>query len=195
VLVLTANTDANTPTADALRVTRHLRSGTALLSEIGGPHVVYGRGDRCVDDLVNTTILTGRLPARPVTVCPGAVADPYAPVPPRKAAGYADARETVDIVLGAVLDEPTYAVWSGEEPLVLGCEEGGAVRYTEADAGTVTATLDGCAWTRDVPVSGTVRVEDGGTGDVSLAVTLPFAQLNMRHDGTISGTFRGRPVR
>lgn len=195
VLLLTADTDPNTPTADALRMARHLGSGAALLSLTGGPHVVYGRGDHCVDDLVETTVLTGRLPAHRVTICPGEVADTYVPIAPMGAAGYADPWSTAAIVLGAVLDEPTYSAWDGWDDLVLGCDTGGTVRYTVEASGTVTATLDRCAWTRGVPVTGTVRAADGGTGDVTLSVELPFARLSMAANGRLSGTFRGHPVR
>ena len=195
VLLLTANTDPNTPTADALRMARHLGSGAALLSLTGGPHVIFGRGDHCVDDLVETTVVTGQLPAQRVTVCPGQVADTYIPIPPPRAAGYADPRSTAEIVLGAVLDEPTYSGWDGSDDLVLGCDNGGTVRYTVESSGTVTATLDRCAWTKGVPVTGTVHAQDGGSGDVTLSVDLPFAQLSMTANGRLSGTFRGRTLR
>ncbi|MGZ4627268.1 MAG: alpha/beta hydrolase, partial [Kineosporiaceae bacterium] len=195
VLLLTADTDPNTPTADALRLARRMQPGAALVSLQGGPHVIYGRGERCVDDLVSTTIVSGRLPALPVTVCPGPVADPYAPIPPRQAAAYSDPRGTVGVILSAVLDEPTYSNWPGDEPLTLGCEAGGTVRYDLGTKDVVTATLDHCAWTADVPVTGTVEVQDAGTGDATLSVTLPFAMLTMQADGRLGGSFRGRPVR
>jgi hypothetical protein len=98
-------------------------------------------------------------------------------------------------VLGAVLEDPAYVAWDGWDPLVLGCDAGGTVRYTVAGNGTVTATLDKCAWTQGVPVTGTVHAQDGGTGDVTLSVDLPFAQLTMAANGRLTGTFRGRPVR
>lgn len=195
VLLLTANTDPNTPTADALRVARHLGPGAALLTLTGGPHVIYGRGIPCVDDLVDRTVLTGHLPEHRVTVCPGDVADPYDPIPPPAAAGYADARSTAGIVVSAVLDEPTYSAWDGSDDLVLGCDSGGTIRYRIVGNGTVTATLDKCAWTKGVPVTGTVHAQDGGTGDVTLSVDLPFAQLSMAADGRLSGTFRGHTLR
>lgn len=44
-------------------------------------------------------------------------------------------------------------------------------------------------------MTGTVRVKDGGTGDVTFSVGLPFATLSMAADGTLAGTFRGHPVR
>ena len=54
--------------------------------------------------------------------------------------------------------------------------------------------LTDCAWTPGVPVDGTVTADDGGTGDVALAVELPFATLNMSTSGELTGTFRGEPV-
>ena len=81
VLVLNADTDPNTPVAGAIDVFRDLAPGAgpddALVLHRGGPHVIYGWGDTCVDDLVDAFVADGRQPAQRFTICPGAVADPY----------------------------------------------------------------------------------------------------------------------
>lgn len=81
VLVLGADTDPNTPVVGAVGVFRDLTPGSgpedAFLLERGGPHVIYGWGVRCVDDVVNAFLTDGTLPADRLTVCPGEVADPY----------------------------------------------------------------------------------------------------------------------
>jgi len=73
VLVLGADTDPNTPFVGAEDVFRDLVPGAgpddAAVVQLGGPHVVYGRGDPCVDDPVNTFVTTGAVPGRPITVC------------------------------------------------------------------------------------------------------------------------------
>jgi hypothetical protein len=116
------------------------------------------------------------------------------PVPPAEPDGYEDADQTVDVILSALLADPTLDAWSGTEPMTIGCSAGGTVRYELDWLGTMQAELTGCAWTPGVPVDGTATVDDGGMGDAALAVELPFATLNLTTDGELTGTFRGEPV-
>jgi pimeloyl-ACP methyl ester carboxylesterase len=73
VMVLNADTDPNTPFIGARRVLGALTPGAgpadAAVVQVYGPHVVYGRGDPCIDDPVDTFIETGQVPAERVTVC------------------------------------------------------------------------------------------------------------------------------
>ena len=192
VLALTADVDPNTPTQQADRVVQRSAGRTRLLVRTGGAHVVYGRGEPCVDDAVTALVTTGTLPAAPTTTCPGPVADPYSPVPPTTAAGWRTGDQAAEIVTGAVLDDPAYVAWSGERPLTLGCAHGGTVRYRVDAAGAVQVQLRHCAWTAGVPVDGTVRVPDGGSGLATLDVTLPFGSLTGPR-GAVSGELRGVP--
>ncbi|RZU33567.1 alpha/beta fold hydrolase [Blastococcus saxobsidens] len=192
VLLLTADTDPNTPAGNALRVQE--RDGDAALVVLtGGPHVVFGWGEPCVDGAVLRLLQSGRLPARPVTSCAAMPALPYTPLPPEDAEGYDDPWATVDLLLTELLG-PTFEAWPGSSRLELGCPEGGVAEYSVNMGGTVEIVLDGCTWTPDVPVDGTVEVADGGYGDESMSVTLPFAELELAADGRLDGTFRGEPV-
>jgi hypothetical protein len=194
VLLLTADTDPNTPTANALRVFARARADTALVLLTGGPHVVYGWGYGCVDDVVTGVVTSGRLPARPETVCTGPVAEGYQPAPPATAAGWTTAEHSLDLVAAAVLGDSTYQAWDGGDPFTVGCDAGGTARYgTDAD-GTVHVALDRCALTPGVPLDGSFEVTDGGRGDVSATLRLPFGRLVLAAGGTLSGTFRGRPA-
>ena len=73
VMVLNADTDPNTPFDGARRVFGALTPDTgpadAAVVQVYGPHVIYGRGDPCIDDPVNAFIETGQVPADRVTVC------------------------------------------------------------------------------------------------------------------------------
>lgn len=195
VLLLTADTDPNTPTANAERLLGAITGDVALVRQTGGPHVIYGRGEPCIDDLVTDVVTSGRLPGARVTVCPGdELSDWYAPIAPGRADGYDDPDRTVGVILAGVLDDPVVDGWSGEESLTLGCSAGGTADYSMDWLGTVQVELSGCAWTPGVPVDGTVTADDGGYGDVALAVELPFATLNLTTDGALTGTFRGEQV-
>ena len=195
VLLLTADTDPNTPTANAERLLGAIGGNVALVRQTGGPHVIYGRGEPCVDDLVADVITSGALPGERVTVCPGGeLSDWYQPVAPPRPDGYDDVDQTISVIMASVLDDPLVDTWSGEEPLTLGCSAGGTAEYSLDWLGTMEVTLSGCAWTPGVPVDGTLTADDGGYGDVALAVELPFATLNLTADGKLTGTFRGEPV-
>jgi hypothetical protein len=77
---------------------------------------------------------------------------------------------------------------------VLGCEEGGSARYVISDDHTVGVWLAGGEWTKRGPVDGHVEIADGGAGDLTATLVLPFADLTVAPDGSISGDFRGRPA-
>jgi pimeloyl-ACP methyl ester carboxylesterase len=192
VLVLTADTDPNTPTQQAERVFARL-PGSAIVVQQGGPHVVYGRGVGCVDQVVEELVTTGRLtPGR--TTCPGPVAEAYWQNAPTTAAGYGSADEVVAASLDATLGNVGFTWWVGTGELLLGCDAGGTARYDE-DGDTLTVTLADCAWTPDVPLDGSVTVTGLDLGSAHGELTLPFAELTFDGDsGSVSGTFRGAPV-
>jgi hypothetical protein len=194
MLLLGADTDPNTPVRNADQVLARTVDDAALLLLEGGPHVIYGWGDPCVDDAVAAVVTHGRLPAQARTTCPGEIAHPYQPNPPVAAAGYTSGEDTVWALLDAVLGNPLYENWPGPEHLVLGCDEGGSVRYLISQDRTVHAWLAGCEWTDGVPVDGYLSITDGGAGELTATFALPFAQLSLAADGAISGEFRGAPI-
>jgi pimeloyl-ACP methyl ester carboxylesterase len=194
VLFLTADTDPNTPTAGAQRLFARTHGSTALVLLTGGPHVVFGRGVACVDDVVTRLVTTGQLPPSPVTVCTGPVAGPYAPAPPAHAAGWTSPEQAVQVVTTGVLGNPGYLMWDGSEPYDTGCDAGGTAHVSLDRDDAVHVRLTGCALTPGVPVDGTLTVADGGTGDATAVLRLPFGRLVVAADGTVTGTFRGRTL-
>ena len=194
MLLLGADTDPNTPVRNAEQVFERTVDDAALLLLTGGPHVTYGRGYPCVDSAVVAVVTAGRLPRPGRTTCPGEITPPYPRLPPPTAAGYTSAEDTVDIVVGAVLGNPLSMVWYGPEHLVLGCEEGGSVRYLMGEDALLHVWLAGCEWTDGVPVDGYLSITDAGYGEGDATLVLPFAELTMAADGSVSGEFRGRPV-
>nr|WP_281372154.1 alpha/beta fold hydrolase [Modestobacter versicolor] len=193
LLALTADSDPNTPTQQAERVVARTLGDAALVVQQGGPHVLYGRGEPCVDEAVEQLLSTGRLPGRR-TVCPGEVAGVYGPNPPATAAGYADARGAVDAVLDATLGNVTYTWWDGARDLTIGCDAGGTATYA-LGGDDLRLTLAECAWTADVPVDGELTVAEGGFGDARGSLSLPFAELDLDEtQDELTGTFRGAPV-
>jgi len=80
VLILAAERDGATPYAGALELRRRL-SGSALVTERGaGTHGVAGGPNACVNNHLDTYLLTGRLPGRSTDCAPHPEPRPAAPV-------------------------------------------------------------------------------------------------------------------
>lgn len=77
--MLASTTDPATPYPNALRIVEHA-TNAHLITHPGGPHVIFGRGNPCPDDLVTELLLEGTLPARETTCEPMGL-DPYLPLP------------------------------------------------------------------------------------------------------------------
>ena len=69
-LLLTADTDPNTPTVDAQRISPAPATPRSCSSPAGRTWSTAA-ASRCVDDVVTGLVTTGRLPSSPVTVCTG----------------------------------------------------------------------------------------------------------------------------
>jgi hypothetical protein len=120
------------------------------------------------------------------------VADPYPPAPPAQPAGWTTPEQAVRVVTSALLGDPGYLAWDGSAPYATGCDAGGTATATAAADGSVQVRLEGCALTPGVPVDGSITVADGGTGNATADLQLPFGRLELAADGTLTGTFRGR---
>ncbi len=70
-LIVQNEWDWSTPARNAYGLHRALRGSRLLLVDEGEGHIAYGQGSSCADEVVNTYLTTGRLPARDVT-CPAA---------------------------------------------------------------------------------------------------------------------------
>ena len=193
-LVLTADTDAATPVANAMRVFSRLDDSHLIVLQ-GGPHVIFDWGYACVDDLVSTFIATGEPPPTRVTICDGEVADAYVPIAPADATDYDDAAETMATIERQLFSSTSYTYWDGAETLAEGCDYGGSVEYVPTDVG-VDVTLDACEFTEAYAVSGSGSSETE-TGVVRLDVEVPDGELTYETDGettAVTGTFEGREV-
>ena len=190
VFVLNSNTDPNTPADNALRVFSRLSDSYLVILD-GGPHVIFGWGYRCVDDVIGDFLGAGEVPINRITLCDGSVADPYVSNAPGTEAEYVDAPTTVTAIENSVLNNLEYYDWSGDDVLEMGCDAGGSLIY-EPNSGGAELAFDACEFTEGVPVDGTGAVRFSGSA--TLDVTLPFADLVTTTNGAISGTFRGVPV-
>jgi pimeloyl-ACP methyl ester carboxylesterase len=167
VFVLTSTTDPATPHAGALRIYDQLDDGY-LITTPGGPHVIFGRGEPCPDELVAAFLVEGELPADRSTECPFLGTDPYAPIP---AASVGDYEITV-AAMTAIDHEIYYSgdwwEWDGSEVLTFGCLHGGAISYEASAQGYVVALID-CAFSAGLPLTGEGSINDDGSFSLSVS--------------------------
>lgn len=193
ILVLASTTDPATPYAGALRIVEAAGDGY-LITQPGGPHVLFGRGNACPDDLVTALLVDGTLPAERETTCEPMAPDPYYPIPPASADADADPLTVMASIDDEINLSPDYWLWSGAKALNVGCLHGGLMRYTLDEDGS-TVTLDACEAIAGLPLSGVGGIRDV-EGTFSLDVTAPGGtELRYERDAegalSVSGAWFG----
>jgi len=154
-LVLGATADPATPVGHGVSVYEHLADGY-LITQRGGPHVIFGRGNECPDALVTDFLVNGRVPAQRETICEGFVADPYVPVAPRTARAFEDPFEALSSAETEIYHLPEFFYWDGFTPTSTGCTYGGTFDFDINSAGTrYNFGLDRCAFTSNFKMTGT----------------------------------------
>jgi hypothetical protein len=197
LVVLGATLDPSTPFPNALRIVdgRDAPQDTWLVYKPGGPHIIYGRGESCPDDLVTAILVNAKFPAAHVTACPGNVADDYTEVPDKPSSMFSPLA-----LLSAYDAELTHGVdfwyWDEEKQLSLGCAFGGTVSYTPTDVGS-RLRLDRCSFVDGAAASGTGTINDSSgairlTLDFTGGVALGNASYVRDADGkrTVDGRIR-----
>jgi len=151
-LALNSLSDPATPFSNAQAVFEALDDGY-LITQTGGPHILFAWGETCVDDLVTAYLVNGQTPAERETNCPGEIAAAF--VPPV----YADVLNFKNPLLALPMTDdeiyflPEYYYWDGETPTSVGCPFGGVLSFEAVDAGEAF-TLDGCAFSRGFVMTG-----------------------------------------
>jgi len=203
VLILSATADPITPATHANRVFGRYRAvaDAYLVETQDGPHVTFGRGRPCPDDIVVDLLVHGTRPTDTETTCSGEIAVPYLAFP--EAAGGDDPlafrAAALDLEL---LAHPDYWFWGGVEPLVIGCRYGGRLEVTVEPDSVPPAErieVDGCAIVGNEPMEGTgvYRGPDEAEFDVhssSVAFTYRIVGANRytKDEDHISASWKGR---
>jgi pimeloyl-ACP methyl ester carboxylesterase len=151
-LVMVGTADPATPIGNAHRIIEHLADGYLVIEE-GGPHVIFGWGNACVDDLVTAYLVEDQLPDRETT-CEGVVIDPYVPLAPEDAAEFADPLEALLSVDDEIYYLPEYYYWDLVTPTGVGCPFGGTLVFEPSVAGEQLA-FGGCAFSAGFALTGT----------------------------------------
>jgi len=197
-LVLNATADPATPYSNGVSVFNRLADGY-MVTETGGPHVIFGWGVACVDDLVTDFLVNDQLPAQRETICEGEVAREFAPLAPLRAT---ESLSPLDM-LSAIDDEiyylPEYYYWDAETPASVGCPFGGTLSFESTETGDAMS-FNECAFIEGFAITGEGLndYEEGTfTLDVSVAgfkdgiLTYTRDADDVRH---VTGTYGGETV-
>jgi hypothetical protein len=152
-LVLGSTADPATPVGNGISVYQRLDDGY-LITQQGGPHVIFGRGNACPDDIVTDFLVKGKVPKQRETECEGVVADEYVPLAPRNANAFENPPEALASAETEINYLPEYYYWDGIEPTSVGCTLGGTLRF-EPDGAKYAFTLNACTFTRNFTMTGT----------------------------------------
>jgi hypothetical protein len=151
--VLGATADPATPLSNGLSVYRHLADGY-MVTEQGGPHVIFGWGNACPDDLVTSYLVDGVLPDKRETICDGVVTSEYVPLSPLNAADFENPLKALDAAYTDIYYLPEYYYWDMTTPTTTGCPFGGILAFVPFDSGN-TFTFADCTFSEGFIMTGT----------------------------------------
>lgn len=189
-LVLVADTDPITPYTGALRIVSRA-PGARLVVQQGGPHVIYGRGVACVDDVVTGLLVEGAVPPMPSILCRGDIADLYLPLPPASVKAARDPLAFATSVDDWMATLPAYEYWLGGTARA-GCDGGGRFIFGDRHA-TTTLWMSGCTLTPGLPIAMSGTIDASGAVLMRIRTSLGDLRYLRDADGArrVTGTWRG----
>ena len=149
-VVLGATADPATPYQQGVDVSGRLEDGH-LITQQGGPHVIFGRGNECPDDAVTDFILEGTAPE--VTECEGDVVGYYITLLPISVDEFDSAETMLDSVEFEIFYMPEYYWWDTVTDMSAGCNQGGVITFT-AQERTDGFILDECVFMEGLTLTG-----------------------------------------
>ena len=168
--VLNATTDPATPYSGAQAVYSNLADGY-MVTEVGGPHVIFGWGVECVDSLIADFLVDDTLPTERETICDGVVADEFVPLAPANAADYANPLEALSAVDNEINYLPEYYYMSSTTARAIACPYGGTFAF-DSDATSDLFTLTDCAFSNGFAMTGSGSYNyDDGVFTLEVAIT------------------------
>ena len=201
-LILNADADPITPITMSYAILDNAKDAYMVAME-NGPHVIWGRGLSCPDEIVFALMFDGTLPEDKEQVCSQDLVGSYTPLTLTGAAAAGDAFEVARAVETEIAQSPELANWDGADPLAVGCDFGGVVEVSAAEEGTAY-TFAKCAWWPGLVLDGSGTQIDEGAETVGLTLDLAISgghqgQVTYRHNTTtgamtITGSYDGRTV-
>ncbi|HEV7200373.1 MAG TPA: alpha/beta hydrolase [Candidatus Limnocylindria bacterium] len=188
VFVLAATADPATPYAGSERIVAQLEDPYFIVQP-GGPHVIYLRGNPCPDDVIAAFLLDGTLPERETT-CDLPAVEPYVPIPAADVSDYDSTLDALSAVDDEINNNADFWDWDLTKPLTYGCQFGGTISYRVTDQG-YEVTLDDCAFSRGLDLTGDAVINDAKFSFSLTAQTGDGSELTYERDGDGERTATG----
>jgi hypothetical protein len=178
-LVLNSDTDPITSAKMAYSVFDHVQNGSMVIMQ-GGPHVIWGRGLACPDQIVFDLIVDNVPPLAPVQLCRQEFVTGYEPL---TMTNPNDASQPIEIARALERElawSPELYLWNGQDPMGVGCDYGGYLIVSAQDAGTDYSFTD-CQFWKGTILNGTGWLAENDADDDGMTLYL-----------TVSGTHQGQ---
>ncbi len=197
-LVLNATADPATPIGNARSVYSRLKNGY-LITQEGGPHVIFGWGNACPDNIVTQFLVNNRMPAKRETICPGITVDDYVPISPTDASGFVNLLDALGWTETEMSYLPEYYYWDGYTPSQVGCPLGGTFAF-DTDAVKYLYTFDACSFANDFTFTGTGSYNPNRDQFILTITTEGRWQCNIKYTRTgartsVTGNCNGNTIR
>jgi hypothetical protein len=167
-----------------------------FIQTVGGPHVIFGWGETCPDEVIADYLGSGTLPSARIVTCEGSVSDEFVPTAARQVDEYEDGLDFASSLDDQIFYSNDYQYRYDAEALTMGCDFGGTLTYTPSDTGT-DVQLSSCAFTPGAAVTGTGSADDEA-GTFVMDVTGEGDRLHYERDAeggtTVSGTYDGASI-
>ncbi len=201
-MILNADTDPITPITMSYDVLDHVKNGYMVAME-GGPHVIWGRGLSCPDEIVYSLLFDGILPEAKEQLCRQDFIGAYEPLTLTDPVLAGAPMQVAQALQTELEQSPEVYNWDGSETLALGCDYGGTLDVSAAEEGTAYSFAK-CAWWPGLVLDGTgISIEEGAE-NVGLTVDLAVSgshtgQITYRHNTatdamTLNGTYDGKVI-
>ncbi len=201
-LILNSDTDPITPADQAYAVFDNVRNGHMVLMQ-GGPHVIFGYGLACPDQIVSRLVLDGVAPDAPLQLCEQEFVEGYTPLTLPNPADSAAPLAVAQGVATELLLSPELYGWDGADPFQVSCDHGGRIDAAPTDDG-YAHTFVGCALWPDLVIDGTAidvvndDADDGLTLNIAISGThsgdLVYRSGYATEAVSLTGSYDGQPV-
>lgn len=151
--VMNAEADPITPIWGARAVFEHLDDGY-MITQKGGPHVIFGRGNACIDNPITQFMVNDALPATREIECGGKIMTKYIPLAPLDSHDFPSLLATFQSAETEINYLPEYWYWDFVTTTRVGCPVSGWLEL-RAEGGRTRMVLEQCAFSKGFIMSGT----------------------------------------
>jgi hypothetical protein len=152
-LVLGTTADPATPTSNGLCTYQHFVN-SYMVTEEGGPHIVFSRANACPDVLVTAFKVEGFLPALLETICAGVITYDFVPLSSLTASDFENPLKTLNAAFPVIHYLPEYYYWDTITPTTTGCPLGGSLAFESSNSGDAFNLVE-CTFSKALSLTGT----------------------------------------